>query len=94
MSAIDWVIILLPAVLAAWALLFGGIKIFIKRIGNTDMAIGLFGVVLCWAAAASYAFFLTEPAKQMMSDQTALLVLIGAGNLLLAIWSYLRPNKN
>ncbi len=94
MIMIDWIIISIPPLIVAWALLFGGIKLLIQRVGNPNLAIGLFGVTLCWAAAAAYTFLLTDVAKQMMSSQTKVLLLIGGGNLLLAIWSYFRPRQN
>ncbi len=94
MTAIDWVIVFVPALVATWGFLLGGIKLLVARIGNPNLAIGLFGVVLCWTAAASYTFLLTETARQIMSDQIMLLMLIGAGNLLLVIWSFVRPSKS
>ncbi len=94
MTVIDWVIVLVPALVAAWVFLLGGIKRLAARIGNANLTVGLSGMFLCWSAAASYLFLLTETARQIMSDQIMLLMIIGAGNLLLVIWSYVRPSKS
>ena len=94
MTILDWVIIFVPALIAAGALLFGGLKILIQRIGNANLAIGIFGTVLCGATVAAYTHLLSEPARLMLDGQTKMLAVIGVGNLLLAIWSYFRPNRS
>lgn len=94
MTVLDWVIIFVPALIVAGASLFGGIKFLIRRIGNANLAIGIFGVVSCWTTVAAYTSLLSEPARLMFSGQIKMLAVIGAGNLLLAIWSYFWSKRN
>lgn len=93
MTILDWVIIPIPAIVVAWALLAGGIKLLTGRFENENLAIGIFGAVLCLSSAAAYSTLLSSSAEQMMSGQVPLLWLIGAGNLVFAIWSWLKPSN-
>jgi hypothetical protein len=93
MSILDWIIIPIPTLIVVWALLAGGIRQMTGRFENKNLVIGIFGAVLCLSSATAYSTLLSPPAEQMVGGQIPLLWSIGFGNLVFAIWSWLKPSN-
>ncbi|MEL7476421.1 MAG: hypothetical protein AAGJ55_09355 [Cyanobacteria bacterium J06555_12] len=91
---LDWTIIFAPGLLAAWASLFGGARLFFERIEDAGVAAGLYGTMLCFPAAAAHSWLLSHSAQSIMSKLTTLYWLLAFGSLALALWCWLGPSKS
>ncbi|MEQ9505672.1 MAG: hypothetical protein RLO80_05335 [Hyphomonas sp.] len=90
MTPADIVLHLLPLPFAGLFVFGPGLKWLTARLGNSTMAIGLFGFVLCAVSVALWLLFMSPAGKETIRLQIILLSILGAGNLLLFLYELFR----
>jgi hypothetical protein len=86
MTVLDILITMFPTLFAVPFFFFGGLKRLIVQLGNPDMAIGLFGAIICLSSVLVFAVALSPSAKVMFENYSMFLGIVGIGNLLLFLW--------
>jgi|GEM_PF-3847758 len=86
MTTLDILISIFPAIFAVPFFFFGGLGRVTAKLGNPNMAIGLFGTLLCFSSLAIFTLALSPSGKVAFANYFVLLAMVGIGNFLLLLW--------